>query len=66
MSALLSQALFSQRVEAGEVGARITKAVTTSDLGISFRRAIVRGAQTMDRVDSDWEKFSDKYSLGAA
>ncbi|KAL3938284.1 MAG: hypothetical protein SGBAC_006766 [Bacillariaceae sp.] len=66
VSAILPQISMPQSAEAGEVGARITSAVTTSDLGISFRRAVVRGAQTMDRVDGSWEKFSDKYNLGAA
>lgn len=51
---------------AGEVGARITKAVTTSDLGIAVRESVVRGAQTMDKVDGQWEQFSDKFGLGAA
>ena len=50
---------------AGEVGARITKAVTTSDLGISVRTSVVKGAQMMDKVDGQWERFSDKYGLGA-
>merc|ERR1719343_583409 len=50
---------------AGEVGARITKAVTTSDLGISVRTSVVRGAQLADKIDGQWEKFSDKYGLGS-
>jgi hypothetical protein len=50
---------------AGEVGARITKAVTTSDLGLSVRRSVVQGAQTMDSLDGKWEKFSDRFGLGA-
>lgn len=50
---------------AGEIGARITKAVTTSDLGISVRTSVVKGAQMMDRADGQWEKFSDKFGLGA-
>jgi hypothetical protein len=50
---------------AGEVGARITKAVTTSDLGISVRTSVVKGAQVMDQLDGKWEKFSDKFGLGA-
>lgn len=50
---------------AGEVGAKITKAVTTSDLGISVRTSVVKGAQIMDKVDGQWERFSDKYGLGA-
>jgi hypothetical protein len=51
---------------AGEVGARITKAVTTSELGISVRRAVVQGAQVVDSVDAQWEQFSDRFGLGAA
>lgn len=50
---------------AGEVGARITKAVTQSDLGISVRRSVVRGAQLMDEFDGKWEKFSDDNGLGS-
>ena len=50
---------------AGEVGAKITKAVTTSDLGISVRTSVVRGAQMMDKLDGKWEKFSDDNGLGA-
>ena len=50
---------------AGEVGAQITKAVTTSDLGIAVRVSVVKGAQLMDRIDSSWEKFSDTYGLGS-
>jgi hypothetical protein len=61
MSALLTP----RPAVAGPVGARITKAVTTSDLGISVRRSIVQGAQTMDKLDQKWESFSDKYGLGA-
>jgi hypothetical protein len=51
---------------ASELGAMITKAVTTSDLGISVRKSVVKGAQMMDRIDGQWEKFSDDYGLGAA
>lgn len=51
---------------AGEVGARINAAVTKSDLGISVRRSVVKGAQVMDSLDGKWEAFSDKYGLGAA
>ena len=50
---------------AGEVGARITKAVTTSDLGISVRTSVVKGAQVMDKIDGKWEQFSDRFSLGS-
>ena len=51
--------------KAGEVGARITKAVTTSDLGISVRTSVVKGAQLADKIDGKWEKFSDTYGLGS-
>ena len=51
---------------AGEVGARINRAVTQSDLGISVRRSVVKGAQVMDGIDGQWERFSDKYGLGEA
>lgn len=50
---------------AGEVGAKITKAVTQSDLGISVRAQVVKGAQVMDRLDGKWEQFSDQFGLGA-
>lgn len=63
-SLVLSQ--FPQVSSAGEVGARINAAVTKSDLGIAVRESVVRGAQTMDKVDGKWEAFSDKFGLGAA
>eukprot|EP00550_Attheya_septentrionalis_P008820 CAMPEP_0198298578 /NCGR_PEP_ID=MMETSP1449-20131203/41321_1 /TAXON_ID=420275 /ORGANISM="Attheya septentrionalis, Strain CCMP2084" /LENGTH=341 /DNA_ID=CAMNT_0043999875 /DNA_START=143 /DNA_END=1165 /DNA_ORIENTATION=- len=50
---------------AGEVGAQINAAVTQSDLGVSVRRSVVRGAQVMDKLDGQWEKFSDEFGLGA-
>lgn len=50
---------------AGEVGARITKAVTTSELGIAVRRSVVQGAQIMDRLDQQAEQFSDRFQLGS-
>lgn len=50
---------------AGEVGAMITKAVTQSDLGVSVRKSVVRGAQIMDKLDGQWEKFSDDNKLGS-
>jgi hypothetical protein len=50
---------------AGEVGARITAAVTTSDLGVSVRRSIVRGAQIMDQMDLQSERWSDQFRLGS-
>jgi len=56
---------FAQPSFAGEVGARITKAVTTSDLGVSVRRSVVKGAQMMDKLDANWEKFSDENNLGS-
>jgi len=55
-----------QPASASELGAMITKAVTTSDLGISVRKSVVKGAQMMDRIDGQWEKFSDDYGLGTA
>jgi hypothetical protein len=48
----------------GEVGAQITKAVTTSELGLSVRTSVVKGAQFMDRMDGRWERFSDTFQLG--
>ena len=51
--------------QAGEVGARINAAVTKSDLGISVRRSVVKGAQVMDGLDGQWEQFSDRFKLGA-
>ncbi len=50
---------------AGEIGSRITQAITTSDLGVSVRRSVVKGAQTMDTLDKQWEGFSDRFSLGS-
>ena len=55
-----------QRCNAGEVGARITKAVTTSDLGVSVRTQVVQGARVMDKVDGYWEELSDKFGLGSS
>jgi hypothetical protein len=51
---------------AGEVGAMITKAITTSDLGISVRTQVVSGAKVMDKLDGSWEKLSDRFNLGSA
>lgn len=51
--------------QAGEIGNKVNAAVTQSDLGISVRRSIVRGAQIMDKLDGKWEKFSDDFGLGA-
>ena len=51
---------------AGELGARITQAVTTSDLGLSVRRSVVQGAQVMDQIDGQWEQWSDRWKLGSA
>jgi hypothetical protein len=50
---------------AGEVGAIITKAVTTSDLGLSVRTSVVKGAQVIDKVDGQWERLSDRFGLGS-
>lgn len=47
-----------QAASAGEVGARITRAVTQSDLGVSVRRSVVKGAQVIDSLDGKWEQFS--------
>jgi hypothetical protein len=55
----------SSAANAGEVGAKITKAVTQSDLGISVRTSVVQGAQVMDQLDGQWERFSDRFGLGA-
>ena len=49
---------------AGEIGNKVNAAVTQSDLGISVRRTVVRGAQWMDKIDGSWEKFSDDFGLG--
>lgn len=51
-----------------EVAPRINllnKAVTQSDLGVDVRRSVVRGAQVIDELDGKWEKFSDRFGLGA-
>ena len=64
-AALLGGTALAQPSNAGEVGAIITKAVTTSDLGISVRRSVVKGAQVMDKLDGKWEKFSDENGLGS-
>lgn len=50
---------------AGPVGAQITKVVTQSDVGVSVRRSVVKGAQVMDKIDGQWENFSDRFGLGA-
>jgi hypothetical protein len=50
--------------QAGEIGARVTQAVTTSDLGISVRRSVVRAAQVMDSWDLQAERWSDRWGLG--
>jgi len=64
--AVITVSSCASHAHAGAVGARITKAVTTSDLGIAVRRSVVQGAQVMDGVDGQWERFSDKYGLGQA
>ena len=51
---------------AGEIGRRITEAVTTSELGQSVRQSVVRGAQIMDQLDAQSERFSDRFHLGSA
>ena len=66
-SALISATLGALDVRpswAGEVGNKVNAAVTQSDLGISVRRSIVRGAQMIDKIDGRWEKFSDDFGLG--
>lgn len=50
---------------ASEIGAKINAAVTESDLGISVRRSVVQGAQIMDGMDGQWERFSDRFHLGS-
>jgi hypothetical protein len=50
---------------AGELGAKITAAVTQSELGQSVRRSVVQGAQVMDQLDQTVERFSDRFQLGA-
>jgi hypothetical protein len=64
LGSVASLTVFPSASSAGEVGARITKAVTTSDLGISVRTSVVKGAQVIDQLDGQWEKFSDRFSLG--
>jgi hypothetical protein len=53
-------AVAPQAASAGMVG----EAVTKSGLGLSVRRSVVRGAQTFDSLDGQWEQFSDRFSLG--
>jgi hypothetical protein len=55
----------SQPCNAGEIGRQITEAITTSELGISVRRSVVRGAQIMDQIDLQSERLSDTYQLGS-
>ena len=64
-AALFGSIALAPPSHAGEVGARITKAVTTSDLGVSVRRSVVKGAQVIDKLDGKWEKFSDDNGLGS-
>jgi hypothetical protein len=49
---------------AGELGERLNRAVTQSDLGIQVRREVVKGAQILDQLDGKWEQWSDKFQLG--
>ena len=51
--------------QAGDVGNQITQVVTTSNLGLSVRESVVRGAQVMDKLDGQWEQFSDSFGLGS-
>jgi hypothetical protein len=46
-------------------GDSFTQSITESELGTSVRRAVVRGAQLFDKVDQQWEQFSDKFHLGS-
>ena len=59
----LAAVLIPQPAFAGEVGARITKAVTQSDLGVSVRRSVVKGAQVIDSLDGKWEQFSGGFRI---
>jgi hypothetical protein len=59
-----SNLILPERASASELGTKITQAITTSDLGITVRRSVVRGAQVFDRVDEKWEQFSDQFQLG--
>lgn len=61
----LATTMGSQPSSAGEVGARINAAVTRSDVGISVRRSVVKGAQVIDNLDGKWERMSDRLNLGA-
>jgi hypothetical protein len=56
----------SPAAHAGEIGRRITEAVTTSELGQSVRQSVIRGAQIMDQIDAQTERWSDRYHLGSA
>ena len=56
---------FAKASLAGELGAKINKLVTQSDLGISVRKSVVKGAQIADQLDGKWEKFSDEFNLGS-
>jgi hypothetical protein len=51
---------------AGEVGAKIYAVITKSELGVAVRESVMRGAQVMDKVDGQWEQFSDRFGLGSA
>lgn len=56
---------FDAETASADIRSRVNKAVTQSDLGISVRKSVVRGAQVMDKVDGNWERFSDRFSLGS-
>ena len=48
-----------------KLGTRTFRAVTQSDLGISVRKSVVRGAQVVDKIDQKWEQMSDTFGLGS-
>ena len=55
-------------ITTGEIGRHcpmMTEAITTSELGLAVRRSVVRGAQIMDALDGQAERFSDNYQLGS-
>ena len=50
---------------ATELGSKLNALVTKSNLGLSVRRDVVASAQFMDKIDGDWERFSDRNGLGS-